>query len=272
MSWQRTWSRSLGGPAGHGGIPEYVNVSTAAQVGEQLLGAFDRGAAAVIADMSATALCNRRLRRRGGQRRPAGGGPPGRAAAGGHRACVRRQPAAQGLDRLVRCTPWWRLPSPTGNSTGLISAMIRAVGRGAATATAAERQIGQAPLNQVVLRQMIDALADGIVLADAACAIRAGEPAGGDDLRLPASASSTGQPGGVPMPACGTRTGSTGLPDALSDSPADGLPGPAGRAAQGRHHHPGDDHVSPVPTASEQFVLAAVRDATYEHGGMTSPA
>jgi len=34
--------------------PEHVDVSNAAQLGEQLLAAFDRGAAVVIADMSAT--------------------------------------------------------------------------------------------------------------------------------------------------------------------------------------------------------------------------
>jgi F420-0:gamma-glutamyl ligase len=36
-------------------FPEHVDMSNAAQIREQLLAVFDRGAAVVIADMSATA-------------------------------------------------------------------------------------------------------------------------------------------------------------------------------------------------------------------------
>ena len=82
-------------------FPEHVNVSTAAQVGEQLLGAFDRGAAVVIADMSATASCNdacvdavasavQQAAVRRAELRLVATAP-----------AVRRQLAAQGLDRLV---------------------------------------------------------------------------------------------------------------------------------------------------------------------------
>ena len=39
-------------------FPEHVDMSNAAQIREQLMGVFDRGAAVVIADMSATAWCD----------------------------------------------------------------------------------------------------------------------------------------------------------------------------------------------------------------------
>src|ERR1700757_2559922 len=46
-----------GGPAVVA-FPEHVDMSNAAEIREQLMGVFDRGAAVVIADMSATAWCD----------------------------------------------------------------------------------------------------------------------------------------------------------------------------------------------------------------------
>jgi anti-anti-sigma factor len=105
-------------------FPEHVNVSTAAQVGEQLLGAFDRGAAVVIADMSATASCNdacvdavasavQQAAVRRAELRLVATAP-----------AVRRQLAAQGLDRLVPVYPSVEAAVADGDSTGLISVMI----------------------------------------------------------------------------------------------------------------------------------------------------
>jgi PAS domain S-box-containing protein len=248
-------------------FPEHVNVSTAAQVGEQLLGAFDRGAAVVIADMSATASCNdacvdavasavQQAAVRRAELRLVATAP-----------AVRRQLAAQGLDRLVPVYPSVEAAVADGELNGPDFGDDPAP---SATAPPPLPRLnarsGQAPLNQVVLRQMIDALADGIVLADAAGRIalanrqvamifgyRPGEL--------------TGQPVESLMPA--------GLRDAHRLDRAAYALKPTARPMADRARLVGlrkdgttipvTITLSPVPTASEQFVLAVVRDATYEH-------
>ena len=102
-------------------FPEHVDMSNAAQIGEQLLAAFDRGAAVVIADMSATAWCD-----------DAGVDAVARAVqrAAVCRAelrlvatapAVRRLLAAQGLDRLVPVYSSVEAAVAAGELTGLIS-------------------------------------------------------------------------------------------------------------------------------------------------------
>src|SRR6516162_9956604 len=82
-------------------FPEHVDMSNAAQIREQLLAVFDRGAVVVIADMSATARCDyvgvdavaracQRAEVCGAELRLVATAP-----------AVRRLLAAEGLDRLV---------------------------------------------------------------------------------------------------------------------------------------------------------------------------
>ena len=105
-------------------FPEHVDMSNAAQIREQLLEVFDRGAAVVIADMSATVWCDY-----------VGVDAVARAC---QRAAicradlrlvatapaVRRLLAAEGLDRLVPVYSSVEATSPLGTRTGRFPAAM----------------------------------------------------------------------------------------------------------------------------------------------------
>jgi anti-anti-sigma factor len=244
-------------------FPEHVDVSAAAQVGEQLLAAFDRGAAVVVADMSATASCD-------------GAGVDAVASAvqqaAVHRAelrlvatapAVRRLLAAQGLDRLVPVYPSLEAAVAGGELNGPDPAPSAAAPRWPARLNAGS---GQAPLNQVVLRQVMDALTDGIVLADADGRIAlANRQAATIFGYRPGEL--TGQPVESLMP--------TGLRDAHRFDRAAYALKPAARPMADRARLVGlrkdgttipvTITLRPIPTTSGNFVLAVVRDATHEH-------
>ena len=213
-------------------FPEHVDMSNAAQIREELLGVFDRGVAVVIADMSATAWCDY-----------VGVDAVARACqqAAVSRAelrlvatapAVRRLLAAEGLDRLVRVYSSMQAAITAGEPDDLVPPIVT-------SRWPPRPQNGPrpAPLNEAVLRQLIDALADGIVLV-------------GEDGRIVlanrrAAAMFGYWPGELAgqlveslMPAGLRRDGST-IPVTIT--------------------------LRPVPTASGHFVLAVVRDATHEH-------
>ena len=114
-----------------------------------------------------------------------------------------------------------------------------------------------------VIRKMVDALQDGVALADAHGSIAlantrleemfgyqhgelAGRPVEYADPRRPAR--------GAPKPAGQLRLPASGA--------ADGRPGPTGRDAPGRDQFPGEISLSPVATAAGQFALTVIRDVT----------
>jgi len=239
-------------------FPDHVGVADAEQIGEQLMAAFDRGAAVVIADMSATALCD--------------GACVDVVARACQRAVVRRAElrlvatapavrqalAAQGLDRLV----------PVYSSVEAAIAAGEPGGPGLSGDPAplrAGREARPGPLDEVVLRQLIDALADGIVLAGQNGRIvlanrqaaemfgyRHGElagqlveslmPAGLREVHRLDRAAYALKPAARPMAdrarLVGLRKDGTTIPVTIT--------------------------LSPVPTASGHFVLAVLRDATHE--------
>jgi anti-anti-sigma factor len=228
-------------------FPEHVDMSNAAQIREQLLEVFDRGAAVVIADMSATVWCDY-----------VGVDAVARAC---QRAAicradlrlvatapaVRRLLAAEGLDRLVPVYSSVEAAITAGNPDG------------------PENGLSPAPLNEAVLRQLVDALADGIVLVDedgrimlanrraaAMFGSRPGElggqlveslmPAGLRDAHRLDRAAYALKPAARPM---ADRAALVGLRKDGSTIPL--------RIT-----------LRPVPTASGHFVLAVIRDATHE--------
>lgn len=247
-------------------FPEHVDGSNAAQIREQLLAAFDNGAAVVIADMSATASCDhagvnavslayqqaaiRRAELRLVATTPA----------------VQRLLAAQGLDRLVPVYPSMEAAFAAGEPDGPDhpedSASLAVAPRWSAQPRA---RPGPGPLNEAVLRQLLDALTDGIVLADedgrivlanrqaaAMFGYRPGElagqlveslvPAGLRDAHRLDRAAYTLKPVARPMAdrarLAGLRRDGSTLPVTIT--------------------------LSPVPTATGHLVLAVVRDATHE--------
>ena len=228
-------------------FPEHVDMSNAAQIREQLLEVFDRGAAVVIADMSATVWCDY-----------VGVDAVARAC---QRAAicqadlrlvatapaVRRLLAAEGLDQLVPVYSSVEAAITAGNPDG------------------PENGLSPAPLNEAVLRQLVDALADGIVLVDedgrimlanrraaAMFGSRPGElggqlveslmPAGLWDAHRLDRAAYALKPAARPM---ADRAALVGLRKDGSTIPL--------RIT-----------LRPVPTASGHFVLAVIRDATHE--------
>jgi anti-anti-sigma factor len=246
-------------------FPEHVDMSNAAQIREQLLAVFDRGAVVVIADMSATAWCDY-----------IGVDAVARACqrAAVCRAelrlvvtatAVRRLLAAEGLDRLVPVYSSVEAAITAGEPDD-IAPPIAASRSPARPQDGLENGPGLAPLNETVLRQLIDALADGIVLA-------------GEDGRIVlanrrAAEMFSYRPGALTgqlveslMPA--------GLREAHRLDRAGYALKPAARPMADRARLVGlrkdgstipvTITLRPVPTASGHFVLAVVRDATQEH-------
>ena len=249
-------------------FPEHVDVSNAAQIREQLLAAFDRGAAVVIADMSATIRCDH-----------AGIDAVARAyqQAAVRRAdlrlvatapAVRRLLAAEGLDRLVLVYSSVEAAVAAGEPDAL-DALGHPAPSTAAPPWPARPRAGSGPvsLNEAALRRLIDALADGIVLADedgriALANRRAAEmfgyshgelagqlvesliPAGLRDVHRLDRAAYALKPVARPMAdrarLVGLRKDGTTIPVTIT--------------------------LSPVPTATGHFVLAVVRDGAHEHG------
>ena len=249
-------------------FPERVDRSNVVQVRDELLAVFDRGAVVVIADMSATAWCD--------------GAGVDAVAWACQRAAVRRAElrlvatapavrqllAAEGLDRLVPVYSSMEAavaagepgdPDPPGDPA--LSAVASPwslwpqAGRGS--------EPGPAPLNEAVLRQLVDALADGVVLADE-----------GGRIML-ANRRAAAMFGYQPGELIGQRVESlmpAGLRDAHRLDRAAYVLRPTARPMADRAWLVGlrkdgttipmTITLSPVPTATGQFVLAVVRDAT----------
>ena len=239
-------------------------MSNAAQIREQLLAVFDRGAVVVIADMSATAWCDyvgvdavaRACQRAAvcrAELRLVATAP-----------AVRRLLAAEGLDRLVPVYSSVEAATAAGEPDDL-APPIAASRSPARPQDWPENGPGPAPLNETVLRQLIDALADGIVLA-------------GEDGRIVlANRRAAAMFGYRPGELGGQLVESlmpAGLRDAHRLDRAAYTLKPAARPMADRARLVGlrkDDStipvtitLRPVPTASGHFVLAVVRDATHE--------
>jgi anti-anti-sigma factor len=248
-------------------FPEHVDGSNAAQIREQLLAAFDRGAAVVIADMSATITCDH-----------AGIDAVARAyqQAAVRRAdlrlvatapAVRRLLAAQSLDQLLPVYSSVEAAVAAGEPDGLDP-----LGDPAPSAVAppwpAPPRAGSGPvsLNEAVLRRLIDALADGIVLAD-----EDGRMVLANRRAAAMFGYSHGELGGQPVESLIPA----GLRDVHRLDRATYALKPVARPMADRARLVGlrkdgstipvTITLSPVPTASGHFVLAVVRDATQEH-------
>jgi anti-anti-sigma factor len=247
-------------------FPEHVDMSNAAQIREQLLAVFDRGAAVVIADMSATAWCDyvgidavaRACQRAAVCRvelRLVATAP-----------AVLRLLAAEGLDRLVPVYSSVEAAITAGEPDGQDPAPpVAAPPWPTRPRDGPENGPQPVPVNEAVLRKLIDALADGIVLADHEGRIvlasrRAAEMFGYQPAEL------AGQPVESLMPA--------GLRDTHRLDRASYTLKPASRPMADRARLVGlrkdgstipvTITLRPVPTASGHFVLAVIRDATHE--------
>jgi anti-anti-sigma factor len=160
-------------------LPEHIDVSNAGQIREQLLSIINRGATELVADMTATASCDH-------SGADAVARAYQRAAAAGTQLrlvvpapIVRRVLSINGLDRLIPVYPSLEAaaaaapatvipPAQTSPATAAGQAVPRrSAGTGRARRPAAPRGGPRAAaITQAVLRNLIDALADGVALAD----------------------------------------------------------------------------------------------------------
>jgi anti-anti-sigma factor len=246
-------------------FPEHVDMSNAAQIREQLLAVFDRGAVVVIADMSATAWCDyvgidavaRACQRAAvcrAELRLVATAP-----------AVRRLLAAEGRDRLVPVYSSVEAAITAGEPDDL-APPIAASQSPARPQDGPENGPGPAPLNEAVLRQVIDALADGIVLAGEDGRIvlanrRAAEMFGYRPGELAGQLVESLMPAGLREAHRLDRASYALKPLARPMADRARLVG----LRQDGSTIPMTIALRPVPTTSGHFVLAVVRDATQEH-------
>jgi anti-anti-sigma factor len=252
-------------------FPEHVDVSNAARIGEQLLAVLSSGAATVIADMSATASCD-----------DAGADVVVRA--------YQRAVASQAELRLVICAPDVRsLMSAEGLDrlvpvyASLEAALATIVPDGPGGGDPRVRAV-QAPwwptrlkagrddgsghppvlVNEAVLRQLIDALDDGVALVDDDGTIvlanrRLAAMFGYQPAELPGQLVEALIPAGLREAHRRERAAYALKPVARSMADRARLVG----VRKDSGTVPVTITLAPVPTADGHLVLAVVRDATH---------
>lgn len=150
-------------------FPEHVGGLDAARIGEQLLGALGQGAVTLIADMSATRSCD-----------PAAGGAVARAYQRAvasqaelrlviSEADVRQTVTAEALDRLVPVYSSLEAALAAGDPDGLDADDPPGQGGAMPSLPVELCKAGPgsaAPVDEAVLRRLVDALDDGVALAD----------------------------------------------------------------------------------------------------------
>jgi anti-anti-sigma factor len=244
-------------------LPEYIDVTNVAQLREQLLSLINRGAAVLIADMTATASCDHAVA-------DAIARAYQRAAVSGTQLrlvvtapVVRRVLGIEGLDRLISIYPTLEAATAAGSPRTDRTALA---GRLAPTSTRPPiRAVGapRAAITPAVLWQLIDALGDGlaltgehgeIVLVNRRCA----EMFGYQPAEL------AGRPVESLVPA-GLRAAHQRQRVAYARAPEARPMGERARLVGLRKDGatvPVEISLTPVPTATGHFVLAVIRDAT----------
>jgi anti-sigma B factor antagonist len=209
-------------------LPEHVGVANAGQVSEELLSVINRGADALIADMTATISCDYagadallRVRERA-------------VASGTHlrlavtERIVRRALSLSGLDHLVSI-----YPSLEGAVAATAPASVAAAVAGLANGD------DGAAITSAVLRGLLDALDDGVALVN------------GDGVVVLANRRLAEMFGYQQAKLLGHRVDSL-IPDGLRK---DGVPFPV------------EVRRVPVPTPAGQFTLTVIRDVTGNRPG-----
>jgi len=243
-------------------LPEHLGAADAGPVRQQLLDLLDRGAAVLIADMTGTLSCEpggadallracQHASVSGGQLRVAVTAP-----------AVRRALAASGLDRLVSVYPSAQA-ALTAGMPGVIPLAPRP-GRVEGRARPLPRRGDQAAqVTPAVLWALLDALDDGVILAD------------DDGLIVLANRAATDMYGYLPGELIGQPVEAL-VPDGLRAAHAGQRAGyaqhPTARPMAGRARLAGRRKdgstfpvrvsLSPVPTATGRLTLAAIRDVT----------
>jgi PAS domain S-box-containing protein len=251
-------------------FPAHIGVSNASQLSDRLLAVINRGAEVLVGDLAGTLSCDHSAvaaMARACQR----------AAIGGTRVqlvvtapAVRRVLAIEEVDRLVpiypsleaataatAATPTTLATPTTAVNAVTIAAAVNATAEASAAAGTAAR------ITPAVLWQLLDALGDGLLLAahDGTIALvnrRCAEMLGYRREELTGLPLEALVPPELRGPHQAFRTGYAEAPEARPMAERSRL---AALRKDGATV-PVEISLSPVPTASETFVLAVIRDAT----------
>ncbi len=239
------------------GFPWHVNVSNVGQLRDRLLAVINRGAAVLIADMTDTVSCDHSAVEAVARacQRAAVSGTQVRLVVSA--PVIRRVLSTEGLDRLVSIYP--SLEAATAAGRGPPPAASHPNGQTPEGITAATA----GTITPAVLWQLIDALGDGLVLAahDGKIALanrRCAEMFGYQREELIGLPVDSLVPSDVRTAHRGYRVGYHQAPQARPMAERVRLVGLRKDGAT----LPVEISLSPVPTASEDFVLAVIHDAT----------
>ena len=236
-------------------LPEQIDVTNAGQIREELLLVINQGAAALIADMTATVSCDHAGADavvRAYRRAVVNGIQLGLVVTA---QIVRRVLSINGLDRLIPIYPCLEAAVAAGAPTPVIPVAPGAVGP--------RNWSGSAAITAAVLGELIDALADGVALTDDAGILalanrRLEEMFGYEHAEL------IGQPVESLIPAdlrAAHRSHRAAYAQAPKAGPMGARAGLVGLRKDGTTF-PVEISLSQVPTATGRFTLAMVRDIT----------
>jgi len=246
------------------GFPGHVDVSNVSQLRDRLLSVINRGATILIADMTDTVSCDHSLVdaiSRACQRATASGTQLRLVVPA---PLVRRVLIIEGLDRLVSIYPTLEAATAAGQPASVTPARLQIAARpDGGTPAGLAGASGAGGVTSAVLWQLIDALGDGLALTseDGTIALvnrRCAEMFGYEREEL------TGLPIDRLVPP-EVRTAHQRFVAGYTRAPQARPMGDRARLAGLRKDggtFPVEISLSPVPTATENFVLAVVRDAT----------
>ena len=232
-------------------LPEHIDVSNAGPIREELLSVINRGAEALIADLTATISCDHAgadALARGYQRAVVSGTELRLAVTA---PIVRQMLALNGLDRLVSIYP-------------SLEAATAARAPATVIPVAATRPAGPAAaITPAVVAKLVDALADGVALTDgggtlALVSLRLVEMFGYEHAEL------IGRPVECLVPA-GLQAAHRGHRAAYAQAPTARPMGAGARLVALRKAgttFPAEISLSPVTTATGAFTLTVIRDVT----------
>lgn len=247
------------------GFPGHVDVSNVSQLRDRLLSVINRGATVLIADMTDTASCDHSVVdaiARACQRATASGTQLRLVVSA---PLIRRVLIIEGLDRLVSIYPSLEAATAAGQPAGVSPARLRVAARPDGETPVS---LGGTPraggVTPAVLWQLIDALGDGLALTseDGKIALvnrRCAEMFGYEREEL------TGLPVDRLVPP-EVRAAHQRFVSDYTRAPQVRPMGDRARLAGLRKDggtFPVEISLSPVPTATENFVLAVLRDATW---------
>ena len=244
-------------------FPAHIGVSNASQLSDRLLAVINRGAEVLVGDLAGTQSCDHSAV-------AAVARACQRAAIGGTRVqlvvtapAVRRVLAIEEVDRLVPIYPSLEaaLATPTTPTTAANAVTIATAVNVTAEASAAAGTAGR--ITPAVLWRLLDTLGDGLLLAahDGTIALvnrRCAEILGYRREELTGLPLEALVPPELRVPHQAFRIGYAKAPEARPMAERSRL---AALRKDGATV-PVEISLSPVPTASETFVLAVIRDAT----------